>query len=164
VRALREKYHAIKRLRDAQTSGVDHRPRAEMAALALRFPGALRELDRLPVEAIETRLRDLDAVIELGAPLPGWAPLQIRYHGLMRAALRIRRTFAGHGDAAEVRAAMVERYDAAADEPSLESLDLTAVRSILKPIRGRLTPWAQAWVAERHQVPVEEVQQAFFPA
>jgi hypothetical protein len=58
-----------------------------MAALARRFPGALRELDELTLEAIRGRISELSrctAGEELPAP---WMMALARFHQLMRGAL-----------------------------------------------------------------------------
>ena len=162
VSGLRDKYREIKRLREAEGCADDRATREHMAALAQRFPGALRELDRLPMPVIDERIMLLERSLERGEPLPSWAPLQISYHGLMRAALRIKRMFAGHGGAATTLLELASRYVPAADEPPLASLDGQALEAILKPTAGRLNPWAYARVAAQHQVPIERVREAFF--
>ncbi len=165
VRALREKYREIRRLREQDAAGSCADPKPDMAALAQRFPGALRELDRLPMPELAQRLCALDAVLERGAPVPDWVPLQIGYHGCMRAVLRVKRWFAGRSpaDAAAVLAELPARYQPAPDEPPLASFDLAAVAAILAPAGGRLNPWVYARVAALHGVPPEAVRRAFFP-
>lgn len=162
VSCLRDKYREIKRLREVDACADKLEARTHMAALAQRFPGALRELDRLPMRVIDDRLTQLDRFLERGEPLPAWAPLQISYHGLMRAALRIKRMFAGQSSVAPVLAELASRYLPAPDEPPLASFDLQALEAILKPAAGRLNPWAYARVAAEHQVPIERVREAFF--
>lgn len=61
-------------------------PRSELRALAAEFPGALRELDNLPLDVIDARA---DA-LESGRTEPWMAPLA-RCHGLLRAALWLKR-------------------------------------------------------------------------
>jgi hypothetical protein len=162
VSGLRDKYREIKRLREAEGRADNRTARAQMAALAQRFPGALRELDRLPLHVIDERLTLLERSLECDEPLPSWAPLQISYHGLMRAALRIKRMFAGHGGAANALSELASRYVPAADEPPLASLDGPALEAILAPTAGRLNPWAHSWVAAQHNVSIERVRDAFF--
>jgi hypothetical protein len=165
VRALREKYREIKRLRVLAAAGPRPEPRRELAALARRFPGALRELDQLPMDAIELRLAVLDAVLERGEAAPQWVSLQIGYHGTMRAALRIKRWFA-RLTALDAQSALTElgaRYAPAPDEPPLASFDLEALRAILEPPGGRLNPWVFGQVAVAHGVEPEAVHRALFP-
>jgi hypothetical protein len=164
LRALRDKYLEIKRLRVEHEAGGAADPRREMAALAQRFPGALRELDELPMPEIEQRLAQLDAVVERAAEVPEWARLQISYHGLLRVALRIKRVAQGRAlaDADRVLAELREWYEPAADEPALASLDRAAVAEILEPPGGRLNPWVFARVAALHGVEPDRVHRALF--
>jgi hypothetical protein len=162
--ALRDKYVEIRRLRVEDEAGGGADPKREMAALAQRFPGALRELDELPMPEIEQRLAQLDAVVERGAEAPEWARLQISYHGLMRAVLRIKRIAQGRAvaDVDRVLADLRERYEPAGDEPALASLDRAAIAEILEPQGGRLNPWVFARVAALHGVEVDRVRRALF--
>src|SRR5690349_11775808 len=91
ILALLDKYREIKRLREEHARGEPEHPRLRMRALAARFPGALRELDELPMEEIDARLSLLDAALARVHPAPAWIALQFAYHGWMRAALRIKR-------------------------------------------------------------------------
>src|SRR5690348_5331934 len=50
------KYTEMRRLRILALEAPHADPRAEMAALAAQFPGALREIDELPLEEIDVRL------------------------------------------------------------------------------------------------------------
>jgi hypothetical protein len=165
LRALREKYLEIKRLRVLAQTGSEPDPRSDMAALAQRFPGALRELDALPMPEIERRLSLLDAVVDRSAQVPRWVQLQISYHGLMRAALRIKRIAAGRdrNDVERVLAELSERYRAEPDEPELASFDHAALEAILEPAAGRLNPWVFARLALLHGMSAEDVRDAVFP-
>jgi hypothetical protein len=151
-------------MRDENDRGLAGDPQREMAELARRFPGALRELDELPPEMLEQRLAVLEAVCEDRAQPPQWVVLQISYHGLLRAVLRIKRLSAGRGraEAAAVLAELTQRYAPASDEPDLGGFDHAALCAILEPPGGRLNPWVFARVAERHGVSPEIVRQALF--
>jgi hypothetical protein len=148
VRALCGKYEKLCDLRQRQLSDVA--PRAEMVALASAFPGALRELDCLPMEELERRSRALHAVVEGRAQVEQWMVLQIAYHGFMRAVLRIRRLLLAREQLGDDSAALA--YEAAADEPALERFDAEALGMIRKPPRGRLNPWVIAQIAREHGV------------
>jgi hypothetical protein len=162
--ALRDKYREIKRLRDEHASGSSDDPKARMKALALRFPGALRELDELPMDLVELRLATLEAVVTGALPAPQWVMLQIGYHALMRLALRIKRMARDDCDD-RVGAILVqlaaERRDIRG-EPLLRGLDRAEIEAILKPEGGRLNPWVYRRVAALHGVEPENVRRALF--
>ena len=164
LRALRDKYREIKRLRDEAAAGLARDPQPEMAELARRFPGALRELDELPMPAIEQRLAALEAALQPGGVEPPWARLQIGYHSWMRVALRIKRLAQGRGSehAAAVLRELQAEYRPAADEPPLESLDLVLVAAVLEPNQGRLNPWVYARVAAENGVDPDSVRRSLF--
>jgi hypothetical protein len=175
IAVLREKYREIKRLRvvDAEhvASGHAHDPKPEMAALARKFPGALRELDELPMEQIDERLAALDEALALNC-VPDWAALQVAYHGTYRFALRIKRLSARRGaldDEALARAiqrlleqAASERTAAEPDEPRLADFDAAALHAILRPEGGRLHLWVLRHVAHGLGVAPAAVSQALF--
>jgi hypothetical protein len=72
VSRLTDKYAELLALRDAHARGEDPPDlRERLRALASRYPGALRELDRLPREAIVGKLEVLARTSE-GAPLERW--------------------------------------------------------------------------------------------
>lgn len=87
VSRLREKYAEILALRDAHARGEDPPDvKSRMRALASRFPGALRELDRLPRDAILAKLVALDAVRD--EALAPWMVVIDRHHRWLRVGLR----------------------------------------------------------------------------
>lgn len=65
-------------------------PRDELRALAERFPGALRELERLPPETLRRRVAELDRAARSGTSPPRWAEAQRAYHRALREALAAR--------------------------------------------------------------------------
>lgn len=84
ARRLGDKYTEILALRDAHARGEDPPDvRMRMRALAARFPGALRELDRMPREVIVERL----AALARGERAP-WMDAIDRYHRWLRVGLR----------------------------------------------------------------------------
>ncbi|GAB4217022.1 MAG: hypothetical protein OHK0013_44160 [Sandaracinaceae bacterium] len=88
---LRAKYVEILALRDAHARGEDPPDlRARLRALAAAFPGALRELDRLPRETIMARL-DALARCSQGAPLAAWMIAMDLVHDRLRHALAEKR-------------------------------------------------------------------------
>jgi hypothetical protein len=158
--ALRAKYLAIRELRAAAAIA----PRARLAELARAFPGALRELDQLPIDHVEARLRAIDDALAEGDEPELWMRLQVGYHGFMRAVLRIRRL--SRGRPLEILDAghelLLLRYVPAADEPPAERFDLEALRVIRRPPGGRLNPWVFNEVAREHGVSPDLVHKALF--
>ncbi len=92
--ALREKYEEMLRLRLAADAGDISDPRRAMAALAARFPGALREIDELPLEAIRARIQEL-ARGERGGPVTLWMEATHLFHALTRGALCAKKWLGG---------------------------------------------------------------------
>jgi hypothetical protein len=164
VTALRDKYLELQRLRVEHEAGDREDPRPRLRALSARFPGALRELDELPMEQIAARLATLQAVLARTEAAPAWVALQLGYHGWMRAALCIKRIAAERSaiDADAVLTELASRYHPDAHEPPLTAIDRAAVVEVLAPAQGRLNPWVFARVARDHGVEPEIVQRALF--
>jgi hypothetical protein len=157
---LAEKYEALRRLRAQVGAQEAVAARVQMAALAARFPGALRELDALPEPLIGERLREIEAALAQSAPPARWMILQASYHGHMRVALRLRRLLRAGGVAVTQA---VRAYQPSADEPPAAWLDAPTLRAIDRPPSGRLVPWVFAEVAKRHGVSADDVRRALFP-
>lgn len=83
---LLPKYRRMRELRAEGARGDDAETRRALRALAVEWPGALRELDALPTAEIERRER---ACADGAAQ--EWMAWMARYHELMRAALGVRR-------------------------------------------------------------------------
>lgn len=83
---LLQKYTELRELREGVgvLSKAEATPR--MRALAARFPGALRELDRLPTPLLEARLVALQ-----GGLSERWMHLQCAFHTTLSEILRRRR-------------------------------------------------------------------------
>lgn len=161
--ALLEKYREMRRMRREDAAGLARDPRDEMRRLAQRFPGALREIDQLPLDEIEERVRMLEAVVGGRAEPPEWARYFVDYHGIMRAALRIKRMCLGTANLEEALACVREGYEPAPDEPSLAELGAEAVAAITRPEGGRLNPSVFDRVAVLHGVSPDRVRRTLFP-
>jgi hypothetical protein len=146
--ALREKYVEMLRLRRDASAGGSSDPRAAMRVLAARFPGALRELDELPLDEIEGRVSVLERALRSEEPPPAWAAAFIDFHALWRAALRVRRLCRGR-DRDEAIALLRREYVAVAPEPDLDAV-LVHLDAILRPTGGRINGWVHAEVERRH--------------
>ena len=157
--ALRNKYVEMLRMRQ------DEAPisrREDMQRLAERFPGALREIDELPLEHIEERIAVLDRVIAGELELPDWARFLARYHGWLRAALRLKRLTLDADDDTEAMTLVRAAYVPADDEPPLERIDAATLAAIRAPEGGRLNPFIFARVAEDERATPEEVARLCF--
>jgi hypothetical protein len=136
IRALLGKYQAMRALRIAQHATA---PRAELLALARAFPGALRELDQLPLEQIEARMQALEHVLATGRAPEAWMALQSAYHGFMRAALRIRGRLLAQPELVLEHAAaclVAIAYEPESGEPPAARFDAEALRMLAKPPGG----------------------------
>jgi hypothetical protein len=162
--ALASKYRTLHALRVQLQPLATAALRVQLASLAAAFPGALRELDQLPLELIALRLAAIQRVLAQAAEPDTWMRLQIAYHGFMRAVLRIRRGLRARGatviDARSELEALA--YTPAEDEPPASRFDLLALQTIRKPPAGRLNPWVMAQVAKDCGVSVEAVHEALF--
>ena len=112
-------------------------PRAAMADLARTYPGALRELDELPLALIRARIDELGAAEMDARSVAPWMVAQSRFHALARGALAVKRWLAGRaftpaidGSFASALATLPFARDA-----ELWTNDLAAIAS---PPRGRL--------------------------
>lgn len=155
---LVDKYERLLHLR---TEPTEVAPRAELRSLARQFPGSLRELDRLSIETLETRLAALRRVLADASDPEPWMCLQASYHGYMRATLRIKRwSRAWPDEPAAALLAFTARYVPAADEPGLACFDAELLAKIRKPPEGRLNPLVYEAVARIHETTAEVVAEA----
>ena len=162
--ALRCKYQTLLELRVRHAQDASIAPRAELARLAAEFPGALRELDRLPLAKLEARLFALERVLAAGAEPERWMALQCAYHGFMRAALRIRRALRDRpANVVDAVAELVAvAYVPAEDEPPAARFAVADLSALRHPPNGRLNPWVVLQVARDHAVTPEQVRAALF--
>jgi hypothetical protein len=157
--ALARKYQSIAELRRAREAGGDVAPRAVLRALAREFPGALKELDTLPMDDIEHRVRALSLAAK-GANVEPWMKWMIAYHATMRAALFVKARVAR----APLLANKIVRETAAqATQRSGLPIDEAFVRAVAAPPKGRLN-WVvfERLAAELGTTP-EAMWRALFP-
>jgi hypothetical protein len=120
---LRAKYEEMLALRRTDDGSYD--PRERMAALAARFPGALREIDTLPMDEIEARIDALTNAERDPSHAAPWMKAQSRFHALTREALSARaKTLAGSEGAqsplAEARGATATSAEGELEGEALE--------------------------------------------
>lgn len=144
---LATKYASMLRLRRAQDvdveAGREHRPvRDDLRALSSRYPGALAEIDRLPLGVLESRLAEVEALRDRDDAsvdaLPTWVRGWIGVHRGLRGALAIKEWLRGRRTLdADTRAALDAALAAMrhADEARAwaDAFDVIAA-----PPRGRL--------------------------
>jgi hypothetical protein len=128
--ALARKYRTLANLRrESQPS-----PNGLLRALAAEFPGALRELDCLPLSELERRLAAVTQAEAGGAAEP-WIEWMLAYHQRMRLALHAKRRLRSAGPG---RPELLARV---ADELGRElgsQCDADFVARVAVPPRGRL--------------------------
>jgi hypothetical protein len=90
---MRGKYAEMLAMRVEHAGGQEEEAcvRPRMSDLASRFPGALREIDRLELGEIERRIASLDAVLSASAEPEPWMGAVARFHRLARGALGAKR-------------------------------------------------------------------------
>lgn len=90
---LRAKYAQMLAMRMAHASGHEDadQARAQMAELASRFPGALREIDDLEVAEIRHRIGLLGEVLHDGREVEPWMEAVALFHAMARGALCAKR-------------------------------------------------------------------------
>lgn len=153
LRALRDKYERMLALRLAHArarsdEGFDEPdPRPEMARLAEEFPGALREIDTLPLELIVARIDALTIAERQASRVETWMVAQTTFHRHARGVLVTKRWLAGRKTITPaVRAAFTRalRTMPRARDAGLSAAELEAIAS---PPRGRLMDLVHARVA-----------------
>ncbi|HMJ13259.1 MAG TPA: hypothetical protein VK524_17685, partial [Polyangiaceae bacterium] len=92
--ALARKYEILAELRRAQYHMSFVEARAPLRRLAREFPGALRELDLLPLDEIDRRADALRAAAQTGETAP-WMEWLHEYHSRLRLALSVKRQLPG---------------------------------------------------------------------
>ncbi len=132
--ALEEKYSQLEGLRRGRERGETIPDRSVFKRLAERFPGALRELDTLPMHVIEERRRQLGQTLA-GDEVAPWMAWIAAYHRLMRVALWIKLRTAKAPDIGDERMAFLLRNITNEFGFGLEE---SFVRDVAKPRSGRI--------------------------
>jgi hypothetical protein len=168
LRALRDKYERMLRLRELheraarETGFVEPDPRGAMAELARAYPGALREIDELPLAVIEARIAELEAAeIDL-ARVVMWMTAQSRFHALARGALAVKGWLRGRPLGPVVTDAFASALPTLphAEDAELWRNDLAA---IARPPRGRLMDLVYVRLAGELSVDVAAARAAVLP-
>lgn len=156
--ALEGKYAQIEALRQARERGEPIPDKAVFKALADRFPGALRELDRLPMAAIAWRRQQLAMALENGVVAP-WMAWMVAYHELLRVALWIKLRMAKRPELTNER--MVFLVRGVAEEFGF-GVDESFVTDVVRPRAGRINGVVLARLAVTFGVPEDEIRKGLF--
>lgn len=90
LRELAEKYATLAAMRRREAAGELPHENVFYQRLAARFPGALKELDRLPLDEIDRRVAALEVAAAGGGVAP-WMVAVDAYHEALRALLAQKR-------------------------------------------------------------------------
>jgi hypothetical protein len=154
--ALARKYATMLALREAHDRGEGVASNTTLRALAEEFPGALHEIDRLPMDLLRARTDATARACHDPAAVAPWMSRVIAWHALLAATLRAKR---------DARLAV--------DEPASLAARLTAesgvvvddafARSLASPARGRVVPLVMGAVAAHFDEDVAAVRATLFP-
>jgi len=156
---LAEKYRTLGDLRRARARGEPLPARHVFKALAEAFPGCLNELDTLLLEDIDARADKLARAAE-GGLIEDWMAWLSCYHGLLRAALRIKARV-GRGRPLDGARALELAGDAAVHASA--PIDADFVHAVERPPGGRITAVVFARIAALYGVPLDVIKRALFP-
>lgn len=158
--ALLRKYRQLATWRRARDRDPDAAvDRAALRALALEFPGALRELDTLGEAELDRRIQSLEAPVGL-EPVETWMVWIVTYHRWMRAALDVKARLGGRR---RVDEATRRALSAAASQAAGVPVDGAFVDAIAHPPHGRLSQLVLAHVARTLDAPSVALANTLFP-
>lgn len=178
---LARKYQTLGELRRARARGEDVPPRRVFRGLAAEHPGALNELDTLPLEVIDRRSALLSAAAAGGGALEPWMAWLHGYHALLRAALAIKPLAARAPEldrpralalaakgAARARATDDDEGGAPAREDAQDDawaaiVDEAFVRAVARPPGGRINTVVFGVLSGLFGAPASVIQRELFP-
>lgn len=146
--------------RDA--SFVEPDPRPAMARLAERYPGALREIDTLPLTSITARIDALRSAERSPSRAEPWMIAQIAFHRFARGALATKRWLAGKRSVTPALRAAFRRATATLPRGADARLFAGDLEAIAAPPRGRLMDVVHARVAQALDVTTVEARTLVF--
>lgn len=156
---LARKYRTLGDLRRTQHHVTAAEVRASLGELAREFPGALRELDALPLDEIDRRAEQLEAAAAAGESQP-WMEWVHAYHAAMRAALHVKGRLAGSRSVDDRRAFALAREAA---RVTGYRCDVGFVQAVARPPHGRLNVVVFERVEAELGVRPGSVWQVLFP-
>ncbi len=138
---------------------VEPNPVPAMKALAREFPGALRELDELPLDVVRARIAELDEAQRDPMRIATWMRASSSFHRLARGALAAKRWLAGRADEdRDARRAAFVSASAMLDDEGSAAAWGDALDMVDRPPRGRVMDLVHARVAEELGLAVDEVR------
>jgi hypothetical protein len=155
---LLRKYEEMLGMRLADEAHPGGDPRREMAALAARFPGSLRELDELPMQAIRGRIEELSRCIAEGRHPAPWMRATALFHRLTRGALAAKRWLGARRSIdAELAGAFLDEIERSVlvEDARAWASDLARIAA---PPRGKLTDMVFERIAQEMSVPIDEAR------
>lgn len=156
---LLHKYETLGELRRARARGEPIPDKGVFRAFAEEFPGALYELDRLPIEDIDARREALAAALA-GGPAAAWMSAMAAYHALYRAALFVKGRVGKGRDPGPEEASSLAR---AASRHAAVEVGIGFVHAVARPAAGRIGAAVIAEVAAREAVPEAALVTMLFP-
>jgi hypothetical protein len=159
ARALLRKYRRLSDLRRARAGGEPPPDKRVFRALAQEFPGALNELDTLPLAEIDRRIEAL-LLAEEGGAVARWIPWMDRYHALMRAALYVKIRVARRPKLTDTEA---DALAARASRGAGSAVSADFVRAVQAPPNGRLNLVVFGALASAFGASADEIRGALFP-
>ena len=169
LRALRDKYERMLRLRllharaREEPGFVEPDPREAMAELARDFPGALREIDELPVDVIRQRIAALAAAEVDTSRAEAWMRAHASFHRHARGALAAKRWLEGRPATPDLIAAFARALPTLqnAKDAAAWADDLAVVAS---PPRGRVMDLVYQRVAAELDIDVAAARASVMPS
>jgi hypothetical protein len=164
VQDLRVKYIEMLAMRLAHEDGSESDPqaRARMAALAARFPGALREIDRIELIELRARIARLEAVLAGECEGESWMAAIALFHELMRGALCAKRWLNGEKRVADSTARAFASELSSLEFPDEARAWVNRLEGIAAPPRGRITELVYARIAVALGIPLKEARRLVF--
>ncbi len=151
---LRDKYATMLAMRRRHDAGEEDARvvRREMAQLAARHPGSLREIDDLSLGEIARRVAALEEVLSGERKVESWMSAAARFHSLTRGALCAKRWLGRRRAVDEDLERAYESAVASFPFPADARQWSGALQELAAPPRGRITDVVFARVASELNV------------
>jgi hypothetical protein len=159
---LHVKYMEMRRLRILAIESPTTDPKEWMAELAARFPGALREIDELPLLEIDAKLAALSCATSDPTQIEPWMEATSRFHELTRGVLAVKRWLAGKKEIAATDRAEFERIGSDLPHGSDAIVWRDDLEAIANPPRGKVTDLVFARLARELSVSADDVRRLVF--